>query len=37
MNNILKYYGRVTQDKCDLLNNYNVGEDVKVSINLEEC
>ena len=22
------------QDKCDLLNNYNVGEDVKVSINL---
>ncbi len=23
-----------TQDKCDLLNNYNVGEDVKVSINL---
>ena len=23
-----------TQDKCDLLNNYNVGEDVKVSINI---
>jgi hypothetical protein len=23
-----------TQDKCDLLSNYNVGEDVKVSINL---
>jgi len=23
-----------TQDKCDLLNNYNVGESVKVSINL---
>ena len=23
-----------TQDKCDLLNNYNVGEPVKVSINL---
>ncbi|EIA09360.1 DUF3127 domain-containing protein [Flavobacterium frigoris] len=23
-----------TQDKCDLLNNYNIGEDVKVSINL---
>ena len=23
-----------TQDKCDLLNNYNVGEAVKVSINL---
>ena len=23
-----------TQDKCDLLNNYNVGEQVKVSINL---
>lgn len=23
-----------TQDKCDLLNGYNVGEDVKVSINL---
>ncbi|NMH27054.1 DUF3127 domain-containing protein [Flavobacterium silvaticum] len=23
-----------TQDKCDLLNNYNVGEEVKVSINL---
>ena len=23
-----------TQDKCDLLNNYNVGEDVKVNINL---
>ena len=22
------------QDKCDLLNNYQVGEDVKVSINL---
>tara|TARA_B110000503_G_scaffold131589_1_gene206467 strand:- start:326 stop:724 length:399 start_codon:yes stop_codon:yes gene_type:complete len=22
------------QDKCDLLNNYNVGQDVKVSINL---
>ncbi|MCY7291328.1 MAG: DUF3127 domain-containing protein [Ferruginibacter sp.] len=22
------------QDKCDLLNNYKVGEDVKVSINL---
>ncbi len=22
------------QDKCDLLNNYNVGEDVKVSINI---
>jgi translation initiation factor IF-3 len=22
------------QDKCDLLNNYNVGENVKVSINL---
>lgn len=22
------------QDKCDLLNNYNIGEDVKVSINL---
>ena len=24
-----------TQDKCDLLNNYNVGDDVKVSINLK--
>lgn len=23
-----------TQDKCDLLNNYNIGEAVKVSINL---
>ena len=23
-----------TQDKCELLNNYNVGEDVKISINL---
>jgi len=23
-----------TQDKCDLLNNYNVGEDVKININL---
>ena len=23
-----------TQDKCDLLNNYSVGEDVKVSINI---
>ena len=23
-----------TQDKCDLLNNYNIGESVKVSINL---
>lgn len=23
-----------TQDKCDLLNNYTIGEDVKVSINL---
>jgi len=23
-----------TQDKCDLLNNYNIGDDVKVSINL---
>lgn len=23
-----------TQDKCDLLNNYNVGDAVKVSINL---
>ena len=23
-----------TQDKCDILNTYNVGEDVKVSINL---
>jgi hypothetical protein len=23
-----------TQDKCDLLNIYKVGEDVKVSINL---
>ena len=23
-----------TQDKCDLLNNYSVGESVKVSINL---
>lgn len=23
-----------TQDKCDLLNNYSVGEPVKVSINL---
>ena len=22
------------QDKCDLLNNYNVGQDVKISINL---
>jgi len=22
------------QDKCDLLNNFNVGDDVKVSINL---
>ena len=22
------------QDKCDLLDNYNVGEDVKISINL---
>lgn len=22
------------QDKCDILNNYSVGEDVKVSINL---
>lgn len=25
---------KFTQDKCDLLNNYNVGDDVKVSINL---
>lgn len=24
----------MVQDKCDLLNGYNVGEDVKVSINL---
>jgi hypothetical protein len=24
-----------TQDKCDLLNGYNVGESVKVSINLQ--
>jgi len=23
-----------TQDKCDLLNNYNVGDEVKVFINL---
>jgi hypothetical protein len=23
-----------TQDKCDLLNNYNVGDSVKISINL---
>lgn len=23
-----------TQDKCDLLNNYSIGEEVKVSINL---
>jgi hypothetical protein len=23
-----------TQDKCDLLNNYGVGEPVKVSINI---
>ena len=23
-----------SQDKCDLLNNYNIGENVKVSINL---
>jgi hypothetical protein len=23
-----------TQDKCDLLNNYSVGETVKVGINL---
>src|SRR6516165_5209392 len=23
-----------TQDKCDLLNNYNIGDSVKVSINL---
>lgn len=23
------------QDKCDLLNNYNIGEAVKVSINLK--
>ena len=23
-----------TQDKCDLLNNYNVGDTVKISINL---
>jgi len=23
-----------TQDKCELLNNYNIGEDVKISINL---
>ncbi len=23
-----------TQDKCDLLNNYSIGESVKVSINL---
>lgn len=23
-----------TQDKCDLLNNYNIGDQVKVSINL---
>ncbi|MCF6348253.1 MAG: DUF3127 domain-containing protein [Flavobacteriaceae bacterium] len=23
-----------TQDKCELLNNYNVGEDVKININL---
>ena len=22
------------QDKCDLLNNYSVGQDVKISINL---
>ncbi len=22
------------QDKCDLLNNYNVGQDVKIAINL---
>ena len=22
------------QDKCDLLNNFNVGDDVKISINL---
>jgi hypothetical protein len=25
-----------TQDKCDLLNNYGVGEPVKVSINIRE-
>jgi hypothetical protein len=25
-----------TQDKCDLLNNYSVGETVKVGINLRE-
>lgn len=24
-----------TQDKCDLLNNYNAGESVKISINLK--
>lgn len=24
-----------TQDKCDILNKYNVGENVKVSINLQ--
>ena len=23
-----------TQDKCDLLNNYSVGQDVKVAVNL---
>jgi hypothetical protein len=32
MNNILNILAEFTQDKCDLLNNYNVGEDVKVSI-----
>jgi hypothetical protein len=25
-----------TQDKCDLLNNYGVGEPVKVSINIRK-
>jgi hypothetical protein len=35
MNNILNIlWSSLQQDKCDLLNNYNVGEDVKVSINL---
>lgn len=24
-----------TQDKCDLLNNYRIGQDVKISINLK--
>lgn len=23
-----------TQDKCDLLNNYNIGQEVKVSLNI---